>query len=162
MDARPDNIPNGYSGWASSTSRIRWSQTGLSGATSNRYAAPGMRSSFNYHGCLRWACAPTTGAGAIRALRGSGKIHTFTNEEDIEKYKKAWSQPGAMTAMINWYRAGRYQARPPRQMQIKIPTLMTVGHEGCGTQPQDGASQHRSLQRWKADLLSRCYPLGAA
>ena len=64
--------------------------------------------------------------GAIRALRGSGKIHTFTNE-DIEKYKKAWSQPGAMTAMINWYRAVRYQARPPRQMQIKVPTLMMWG-----------------------------------
>jgi epoxide hydrolase 4 len=42
--------------------------------------------------------------GAEYALRGSGKIHTFTNE-DIEKYKEAWSQPGAMTAMINWYRA---------------------------------------------------------
>jgi len=64
--------------------------------------------------------------GAIRALRGSGKIHTFTNE-DIEKYKKAWSEPGAMTAMINWYRAVRYQARPPRQMQIKVPTLMMWG-----------------------------------
>jgi pimeloyl-ACP methyl ester carboxylesterase len=64
--------------------------------------------------------------GAIRALRGSGKIHTFTNE-DIEKYKKAWSQPGAMTAMINWYRAVRYQARPRRQMQIKVPTLMMWG-----------------------------------
>ena len=25
--------------------------------------------------------------------------------KDIEKYKKAWSQPGAMTAMLNWYRA---------------------------------------------------------
>ena len=64
--------------------------------------------------------------GAIRALRGSGKIHTFTNE-DIEKYKKAWSQPGAMTAMINWYRAIRYQARFPRQMQIKVPTLILWG-----------------------------------
>ena len=47
--------------------------------------------------------------GMVRALRGSGKIHTFTNE-DIKKYKEAWSQPGAMTAMLNWYRAAaRYQ-----------------------------------------------------
>ena len=32
-----------------------------------------------------------------------------------------------MTAMINWYRAVRYQTRPPRQMQIKVPTLMMWG-----------------------------------
>jgi epoxide hydrolase 4 len=64
--------------------------------------------------------------GAVQALRGSGKIHTFTNE-DILKYKEAWSQPGAMTAMINWYRAVRYQTQLPTEMQIKVPTLMMWG-----------------------------------
>ena len=63
---------------------------------------------------------------AVRALRGSGKIDTFTDEE-IAKYKDAWSQPGAMTAMINWYRAVRYQSKLPREMQIKVPTLMMWG-----------------------------------
>jgi len=64
--------------------------------------------------------------GAVRALRGSGKIHTFTNE-DIVNYKEAWSQPGAMTAMINWYRAVRYQTKLPKEMRIKVPTLMMWG-----------------------------------
>ena len=65
--------------------------------------------------------------GAQRALRGSGKLHTFTNE-DIEKYKEAWSQPGAMTAMINWYRAAvRYQPRTTNDMRVKVPTLMMWG-----------------------------------
>ena len=65
--------------------------------------------------------------GAVSALRGSGKIHTFTNE-DIEKYKEAWSQPGAMTAMINWYRAiMRYQPPMPKDPRIKVPTLMMWG-----------------------------------
>ena len=65
--------------------------------------------------------------GAVSALRGSGKIHTFTNE-DIEKYKEAWSQPGAMTAMINWYRAVlRYQPPMPKNPRIKVPTLMMWG-----------------------------------
>jgi epoxide hydrolase 4 len=64
--------------------------------------------------------------GAVRALRGSGKIHTFTNE-DILKYKEAWSQPGAMTAMINWYRGVRYQSKLPKEMQIKVPTLILWG-----------------------------------
>jgi pimeloyl-ACP methyl ester carboxylesterase len=65
--------------------------------------------------------------GAVRALRGSGKIHTFTNE-DIAKYKEAWSQPGAITSMINWYRAGsRYFLGLPKEMRIKVPTLMIWG-----------------------------------
>ncbi len=65
--------------------------------------------------------------GAVRALRGSGKIHTFTNE-DIAKYKEAWSQPGALTAMVNWYRAAFwYPPRVERNMRVKVPTLMMWG-----------------------------------
>ena len=48
-------------------------------------------------------------SGASLGLRRSGKPNAFT-DEDIEKYKEAWSQPGAMTAMLNWYRAAlRYR-----------------------------------------------------
>jgi len=65
--------------------------------------------------------------GAEQVLRGSGKIHTFTNQ-DIEKYKEAWSQPGAMTAMINWYRALiRHIPKLPQDPRIKVPTLMMWG-----------------------------------
>lgn len=65
--------------------------------------------------------------GAERVLRGSGTIHTFTNE-DIEKYKEAWSQPGAMTAMINWYRAAVLDQCPIlKDPSIKVPTLMMWG-----------------------------------
>ena len=65
--------------------------------------------------------------GAVRVLRGSGKIHTFTNE-DIEKYKEAWSQPGAMTAMLNWYRAAaRYQGWITKEVRVQVPTLMLWG-----------------------------------
>jgi len=74
--------------------------------------------------------------GAELALRGSGKIHTFTNE-DICKYKEAWSQPGAMTSMINWYRASvRNPGWIPREMRIKVPTLMMWGMK-------DFAQSHR-------------------
>jgi pimeloyl-ACP methyl ester carboxylesterase len=62
--------------------------------------------------------------GAERSLRGSGKIHTFTNE-DIAMYKEAWSQPGAMTSMINWYRA--VIQHMPKDFRIKVPTLMMWG-----------------------------------
>ena len=73
---------------------------------------------------------------AVRVLRGSGKIHTFTNE-DIAEYKKAWSQPGAMTAMINWYRAVmRHRPKLSRGSRVKVPTLMLWGM-------QDVALSHR-------------------
>jgi len=65
--------------------------------------------------------------GPERALRNSGKIDTFT-DEDMEKYKEAWSQPGAMTAMINWYRAAvRYPMSIPNDMRVSVPTLMMWG-----------------------------------
>jgi len=74
--------------------------------------------------------------GAARALRGSGKIHTFTNEE-LEKYKQAWSQPGALTAMLNWYRAAaRYPQQMPNEMRISVATLMMWGMK-------DAALSHR-------------------
>ena len=63
----------------------------------------------------------------VRAMRGSGKIHTFTNE-DILKYKGAWSQPGALTAMINWYRAAwRHWLKLRGDLCVKVPTLMIWG-----------------------------------
>jgi pimeloyl-ACP methyl ester carboxylesterase len=72
----------------------------------------------------------------VRALRGSGKIHTFTNE-DIAEYKQAWSQPGAMTAMLNWYRAAvRYLPKLLKDVRVKVPTLMLWGM-------QDVALSHR-------------------
>lgn len=64
---------------------------------------------------------------AVIALRGSGLAHTFT-DEDIAKYKEAWSQPGRITAMINWYRAAaRYPWQIPGEMRIRIPTLILWG-----------------------------------
>jgi len=73
---------------------------------------------------------------AERSLRNTSKINSFT-DEDILKYKEAWSQPGAMTATINWYRAAlRYQRPAPKDPRIKVPTLMMWGM-------QDFALSHR-------------------
>ena len=40
----------------------------------------------------------------VRSLVGSSSRGTFS-DEDLAQYRTAWSQPGALTAMINWYRA---------------------------------------------------------
>jgi len=61
-----------------------------------------------------------------RALHNSSKPHTFT-DEDIAEYKKAWSQPGAMTAMLNWYRAGRYISKLFKETRVRVPTMLIWG-----------------------------------
>jgi pimeloyl-ACP methyl ester carboxylesterase len=62
-----------------------------------------------------------------RALRGSGKLHTFTNAE-VAEYKRSWAQPGALTGMLNWYRAAvQYRPALPRELRVTPPTLMLWG-----------------------------------
>ncbi|HEX5809452.1 MAG TPA: alpha/beta hydrolase [Anaerolineales bacterium] len=64
---------------------------------------------------------------AALAMRGSARYNAFTNE-DIEKYKEAWSQPGAMTAMLNWYRAAaRYPLELSNGMRVPVRTLILWG-----------------------------------
>jgi pimeloyl-ACP methyl ester carboxylesterase len=63
----------------------------------------------------------------VHALSDSGKAHTFT-DEDLAEYKKAWSQPSALTAMLNWYRAAaRYMSKIPAEPRIKVHTLLIWG-----------------------------------
>jgi pimeloyl-ACP methyl ester carboxylesterase len=64
---------------------------------------------------------------AALGMRRRGKPNAFT-DEDIEKYKEAWSQPGAVTAMLNWYRAApRYLPEITNGMQVPVPTLILWG-----------------------------------
>jgi len=60
-------------------------------------------------------------------MRRSGRPNAFTHD-DIEKYKESWSQPGAMTAMLNWYRAAaRYRPEVTDDMQVAVRTLILWG-----------------------------------
>ena len=72
-------------------------------------------------------------------MRGSSKLHTFS-DDDIAEYKSAWSQPGAITSMINWYRAMmRYRPKMPRGLRVHVPTIMLWGK-------MDVALSHRMAQ----------------
>jgi epoxide hydrolase 4 len=64
---------------------------------------------------------------AANGLCRTSKKNAFT-DEDIEKYKEAWSQPGAITAMLNWYRAAVWH-RPQVtiDMRVRVRTLMLWG-----------------------------------
>jgi epoxide hydrolase 4 len=64
---------------------------------------------------------------AARALQGSSRPGTFSRD-DLAQYRRAWSQPGAITGMVNWYRA-IVQKRPssPPNPRITVPTLLIWG-----------------------------------
>lgn len=62
-----------------------------------------------------------------KALKVTSRRGTFT-DEDLQVYCEAWAQPGALTAMLNWYRAG-LRARPsrPPSPRVTVPTLLIWG-----------------------------------
>lgn len=63
----------------------------------------------------------------IRALKGSSRRGAFT-DADIAAYRQAWAQPGALTAMLNWYRAAvRFQGMGVGLGRITMSTLMIWG-----------------------------------
>lgn len=59
-----------------------------------------------------------------QAMKGTARPDAFTDQE-LERYKDAWSQPGALTGMINWYRAIRkgsllQMPKAPLRMPVRI------------------------------------------
>ena len=59
-----------------------------------------------------------------RSMMKTSKKGAFS-KEDIAVYKKAWQQPGALTAMINWYRAYKYNTGSAGSIQL--PVLLIWG-----------------------------------
>ncbi len=50
-----------------------------------------------------------------KAIGLSARPEIFSSD-DVSRYKEAWKQPGALTAMLNWYRAlrkGSLAEKPP-------------------------------------------------
>ena len=78
--------------------------------------------------------------GAANLLRASGKSTTFS-DDDLSEYRKAWTNSGGLTGMINWYRA-LFRQRPPPAADIRIhmPTLILWGK-------RDVALSHEMAER---------------
>jgi pimeloyl-ACP methyl ester carboxylesterase len=66
-------------------------------------------------------------ARTVRALQKSARPGTFS-EADLAVYREAWGQPGAITAMLDWYRAAlRARPRQPASTRVRVPTLLLWG-----------------------------------
>ena len=85
-----------------------------------------------YIGFFQIPFIPETLMGAMsetfaQGMQSSSKPGAFTDADMVE-YRKAWSQPGALKSMINWYRAV-VQQMPKLQPDplVKMPTLILWG-----------------------------------
>ena len=61
-----------------------------------------------------------------RSLLRSSRPGTFT-AEDLDLYRSAWSQPAALTAMINWYRALFRTRAKFSDKTVRVPTRILWG-----------------------------------
>lgn len=66
----------------------------------------------------------------VRTLRDTSPRGVFS-DADLEQYKESWTRKGAMTAMLNWYRAALLHlwkfAIDPEVSRVKVPALLIWG-----------------------------------
>ncbi len=65
------------------------------------------------------------GIGTSSLVRSS-RPGTFSSD-DLLQYRAAWSQPGALSAMINWYRAALRFRTPFPDRTVHVPTRILWG-----------------------------------
>ncbi len=74
------------------------------------------------------------GHGLRELMRRSSRSGTF-GAADLDVYAREWRRPGAVTAMLDWYRA---LARLPRERhppKVAAPTLILWGERDAALQP---------------------------
>jgi epoxide hydrolase 4 len=75
-------------------------------------------------------------SGLTKALTNAARKDAFTPEV-LKQYKAAWQQPGALTAMINWYRAVTSdELAMPVPKSLTVPTLILWGDKDIYVGPK--------------------------
>lgn len=78
-----------------------------------------------------WVIRIGSRLGGAFMLEMSGHAETFTGVEK-KQYVQAWLRPGALTSMVNWYRAFRtfmHEIPEPTPNMIKLPVLILWGEQ---------------------------------
>lgn len=87
-----------------------------------------------------------------RGLRETALPGTFT-DEDLTHYRRAWEQEGALTGMLNWYRAiVRHPPDPPRD-RLEQPTLVVWGEQDEALVPELGLASVQFCERGRLERL---------
>ena len=86
------------------------------------------KSWYAYFFRLPWLPEMVTQAGNWKMLANA--LGESFSDDEINEYRRAWSQPGANTATINWYRALFKQKEQDRSNSlIDVPTLVVWGEQ---------------------------------
>jgi pimeloyl-ACP methyl ester carboxylesterase len=89
-----------------------------------------------------WVAAATGYRVLTRALRSSARPGAFT-PRDLARYRRAWRRPGAMTGMVNWYRAAARHPVHAEGLRVRVPALLLWGRRdpflGRGLAPASAA-----------------------
>ena len=92
-----------------------------------RHPTQALRSSYAAFFLIPRLPEKVLGASRFRALRAmlrtSARKGIFTPEV-LDRYVEAWSHPGSLTAMLNYYRALRKRRLPAEPRRIRVPTLI--------------------------------------
>lgn len=91
------------------------------------------------------------------ALRASARPGTFS-DEDLDRYARAWSQPGAFEAMLGWYRAvwvtrRQVLAHTERLERITVSALVLWGERDTALIPEFAAASGQYLQAGRVITL---------
>jgi len=71
----------------------------------------------------------------VSSLTRSSRPGTFS-ADDLARYRVAWSQPGTLTAMINWYRAGLRVRSRFADRTVRVPTRILWGQRDSFLLPE--------------------------
>ena len=84
---------------------------------------------FQLPGLPEWSFRARHFALPARTLRKTSRPGTFS-DADLDRYREAWDQPGAVRAMLHWYRAAlRSQPEWPADLRVHVHTLLLWGTE---------------------------------
>lgn len=62
----------------------------------------------------------------LESVRGTGRVGAFS-DADLEAMRRAWAEPGALTGMLNWYRALMRLPLDLRDTRVRVPALIMWG-----------------------------------
>lgn len=90
---------------------------------------------FQFTGVADWFVRRNEYDFMVGAMADGAVPGTF-DETDFERYRGAWSEPDALPAMLNWYRAlFRHNEEPPRET-VTAPTLVLWGERDQALIPE--------------------------
>ena len=96
-------------------------------AQAARHPTQALRSTYVAFFQLPWVPEATLGsfdfAGLRAMMQGSAKVDTF-EPGSLDHYAEAWSHPGSLTAMLNYYRALRERPSGGEGARLAPPTLI--------------------------------------